>query len=125
MKQVRALVDADLRVRVDLLERLPVDHGADVRLVLPPRAEPKLLRPRDEPPLELGVQALVDDHPARRGAALPGRPERRPQDPVDRKLEVRVVHDDDRVLAAELEVDVLEVLGRVPQDDQHRSPGSP
>ena len=42
----------------------------------------------------------------------PGGAERRPDDAVDREVEVGVVHDDDRVLAAELEVDVLEALGR-------------
>ena len=37
--------------------------------------------------------------------------ERRPDDAVHCEIEVGVVHDDDPVLAAELEVDVLEVLG--------------
>ena len=41
----------------------------------------------------------------------PGRAERRPEDAVEREVEIGVVHDDDRVLAAELEVDVLEPLG--------------
>ena len=40
--------------------------------------------------------------------------------PSTREVEVGVVHDDDRVLAAELEVDVLEVVGRVPH---HRDAG--
>ena len=44
-------------------------------------------------------------------AALARGAERRPDDPVDREVEVGVVHHDDRVLAAELEVDVLEVVG--------------
>ena len=56
---------------------------------------------------------LVDDDAARRGAALAGGAERRPDDPVDGQVEVGVVEDDDRVLAAELEVDPLEVLGAV------------
>ena len=41
----------------------------------------------------------------------PGGAERRPDDAVDGEVEVGVVHDDDRVLAAELEVDVLQTLG--------------
>ena len=53
----------------------------------------------------------MNDDATRRRAALPGRAERRPQDPVEREVEVGVVHDDDRVLATELEVDVLQPLG--------------
>ena len=53
----------------------------------------------------------MDDDAARRGAALARRPERRPEDPFEREIEIGVVHDDDRVLAPELEVDVLQSLG--------------
>ena len=100
------------RVGVDLLERGGVDDGADVGVVLPARAEAQRLGALDEPCGEIVVEALVDDDAARRGAALTGGTERRPEDPVDREVEVGVVHDDDRVLAAELEVHVLEPLGR-------------
>ena len=89
-----------------------VDHRPDVRVVLPAGPEAKRLRPLDEPRRERVVQALVDDHAARRRAALARRAERRPEDPVEREVEIGVVHDDDRVLAAELEVDVLEPLRR-------------
>ena len=51
---------------------------------------------------------FVDDDAAGRGAALSGRAEAAPQAAVDRQLEVGVVEDDDRVLAAHLEVDLLE-----------------
>ena len=70
----------------------------------------------DEPRRELVVDALLRDHAARRGAALAGGAERRPEDPLDGEVEVGVVEDDDRVLAAELEVDVLEAVGRVLRD---------
>ena len=63
---------------------------------------------------------LVDDDPARSGAALTGGAERRPDDPVDGQVEVGVVEDDDRVLAAELEVDPLEVLRAVLHDGHAR-----
>src|SRR5438477_4308603 len=106
-EELRALAGADLRVRVDLLERGLVDHRADVGAFLPARAEPQLLDPRDELLLQRVVDFLVCDHARRRGAALAGRPERRPDDAVDGEVEVGVVHDDDRVLAAELEMDVL------------------
>ena len=87
-----------------------VDHRADVGVVLPARPEAQLLGRGDELRLELAVDLLVDDHAARRGAALAGGAERRPDDPVGGEVEVGVVHDDDRVLAAELEVDALEVV---------------
>ncbi len=96
---------------MDLVERLAVDHRAEVGLGIPARADPHLLRAGDEPLLELVVDAALDDDAARGGAALPGGAERRPEDAVDGEVEVGVVEDDDRVLAAELEVDVLEVVG--------------
>ena len=44
-----------------------------------------------------------------RGAALAGRAERAPQRAVDREVDVRVVHHHDHVLAAHLQMDVLEL----------------
>ena len=67
----------------------------------------------DEPLLQLAVDRLVHDHAARGGAALARGAERRPDDPLDGEVEIGVVHDDDPVLAAELEMDVLEVVGGV------------
>ena len=54
----------------------------------------------------------MHDHAARSGAALTGRAEGGPEDAVDGEVEVGVVHHDDRVLAAELEVDVLQAFRR-------------
>jgi hypothetical protein len=54
------------------------------------------------------VDLLVHDEAARRGAALPGRAEATPETALDGQLELRVIHDDDHVLAAHLEVDFLE-----------------
>ena len=51
----------------------------------------------------------VDDHARARRAALAGRPERGPQDPVGREVEVRVLEHHDGVLAAELEAEPLEL----------------
>ncbi len=73
-----------------------------------PEPEPQLARPRLEA-LEQGVHdRALDDDPRRGRAALAGRPEGRPQDPVRREVEIGVGEDDDTVLAAELERDALE-----------------
>src|SRR5204862_1885563 len=48
-QELGALVFPDRRVRVDLLERALVDHGADVDAFLPAWAETQLLGRLDEP----------------------------------------------------------------------------
>src|SRR5919201_468834 len=118
--RISAVVPADLRVRVDLLEGALVDHGADVCVVLPAGPQAHLLDACDEARRELVVDGFVHDHAARGRTALAGGAERGPDDAVDREIEFGVVHDDDRVLAAEIEVDVLEVVGSGPSDGDAR-----
>jgi hypothetical protein len=96
---------------MDLVERIPVDHWAEIGVGVPAGADPHLLRALDQPLLELAVHRLVHDHAAGSSAALAGRAKGRPDDPLDRELQVGVVHDDDPVLAAELEVNVLQAVG--------------
>ena len=57
---------------------------------------------------KLLVDLLVHHDAARRRAALAGRAEAAPHAALHRELEVRVVHHHDDVLAAHLEVDLLE-----------------
>src|SRR5436190_14896623 len=113
-QELGALVLPDRRVRVDFLERALVDHRADVDAFLPAGAETQLLGGLDEARLQLLVGAFLDDHARGRGAALAGGAEGRPENPLDRELEIGVLEDDDRILAAQLEVDVLQVVGGVP-----------
>ncbi len=66
--------------------------------------------------LERVVDLLLDDHAAGSGTALARGSERRPEDAFDGEVEIGVLQDDDPVLAAELEVDVLETIRRRLQD---------
>src|SRR5690606_28621518 len=66
----------------------------------------------EEAALELVVDGGVDDEVARRGAALAARAERREDGALHGVVEVGVAHDDERVLAAQLERRVYEVAPR-------------
>ena len=57
---------------------------------------------------ELVVHLLVDDDAAGGRASLSGRAEAAPHAAFDRQLQLRIVHDDDDVLAAHLEMHFLE-----------------
>ena len=107
------LAAADVDVARDLVDRARVDERADVGRLVEPGAESHAARA----PLEALEQRLhdapLDDHPRARGAALAGRPERRPEDPVGGQVEVRVGEHDDTVLAAELEAEALEAPARL------------
>src|SRR5262249_59952795 len=70
-QEPRSLPLADLRVRVDLLERRAVDHRPNVRRVLPAGPEREPLGSRNELRLQLVVYARLHDHPRRGPAALP------------------------------------------------------
>ena len=58
---------------------------------------------------ELVVDGLVHDHGAERGAALAGGAEPGEKGALDREIQVSVRHDDERVLAAELQARGLHV----------------
>ena len=72
-------------------------------------------RARSEPLAEVVVDRVEDDDAARRGAALTGVRERRGERPLDGVVEVGVVADDERVLAAELEADLREPPAGAPR----------
>src|SRR5947209_7967250 len=109
-EELVALLLADVDVLQDLLLLVCRRHGAHVRLLVDRVADPELLGPLDEFVDHVVVDFLVDNQTRRRGAPLPGRPERAEHDAVHQELEVRVVHRDDRVLAAELESDLDHLL---------------
>ena len=107
-REPRAFLLADLDVLHHRLELAPADRGPHLRRRIEAVADAQRPGARDEPLEERRVDLLVDDDAAGGGAALAAGAEAAPQAPLDRQLEVRIVHDHDDVLAAHLEVDLLE-----------------
>ena len=104
-EQLRAFLAA--RSSTYSLTRLPLplgDAGAHVDARLEAVADAELARPRDELLDELVVDLAVDEEARGRRAALAGRAEGAPHRAVDRQIQVGVFHDEDRVLAAHLQV---------------------
>ena len=91
-----------------LSTRAGVDERPDIDGRVETGAEPELAGARLEAFEQRLDDGSLDDDPRRRRAALAGRPEGRPEDPVRRQVEIRVGQDDDAVLATELERDALE-----------------
>ena len=108
----RALLLRDGDVAVDLLLRLARYDRPKVGPGIQAVAHLQLLGSRDEPVDEVVRDGTVGDDPGRGGAALPRGAERGPDDPLEREVEVRVVHDDDRVLPAKLRRHALELPAR-------------
>ncbi len=106
----------ELGVARDLVDRAGVDQRPDVRGRVQPVAEAEALGPRDEPLDQRVVDGVLDDHARAGRAALAGRTERGPQDPVGGQVEVGVGEDDDAVLAAELERHALQSSCRALRD---------
>jgi hypothetical protein len=84
------------------------DRRSHLRRRIEPVADPERFRASHELFEKRLVELLVHDDTARRGAALAARAKATPQAPLHRQLEVRIVHDHDDVLAAHLEVHLLE-----------------
>ena len=76
--------------------------------VVEARPEAQLASARLQALQERLDDGAVDDHARARRAALSGRPEGAPQDPVGREVEVGILEHDDAVLAAELQGEPLE-----------------
>ena len=96
----------------DLVDRAGVDQRPDVGRLVEPGAEAQGPRARLEALEQRLDDRALDDDPRAGRAALAGRPERRPQDPVRGQVEVGVGEDDDAVLAAELHREALQPLRR-------------
>ena len=113
----RAFVDALLHQAANALELHRRDDRAHVHRLVERRADAKLLHPR----AQLAHQPLGDaflHEQARAGAAdLPLVEPDRVDHALDDAVEIRVVVDDERTLAAELEAQLLAGAGRRAADD--------
>jgi hypothetical protein len=103
-----ALAPRNVEIREVLLELLVVDHRPDVRAGLERVIDPQRLHLLDHRLYEAVVDAFGHHQAARRRAALAGREERALDRRVDGDVEVRVVEHHLRVLAAHLELQLLQ-----------------
>src|SRR5205823_313833 len=106
-QQPRAFILADLDVFMYGLACTLIDQWPNVYLGIEAVTELQTFGTRRQRFDQLRPDALLDDQAAGCCAALPGRAERAPQDRLDSQVKIRVVHDDDRVLAAEFQADFL------------------
>src|SRR5688572_2460104 len=106
--QPRPFASANLDVFHDRLELRFAHRGSYLRSLVEAITDPQRAGPRGKLTHKRVVHSLVHDDAACRRTALPGRPESTPETPFDRQVELRVVHDDDDVLTAHLEVNLLE-----------------
>src|SRR5690606_11351132 len=105
--EFRLLLEADLDVALDLADGLGVDHRSHVGAGLAAVAELERLGAVDEHLEERVVDAVLQDEAAGGRAALPRGAEGAPEHAVEREVELGVVEDDLRVLAAHFEREPL------------------
>src|SRR5437899_2785019 len=91
--ELRAFLPADLDIRRDGLELSLTDHRPHLRIGTKAIADAQRPRSGDELIQEAVVHLLVDHDAAGGRAALAAGAEPAPQTSLDRKLEVRIVHD--------------------------------
>ena len=114
--QAGALTTSDLDVAAHRVQLPAADNRPHLHSSIEAVADFQLARPFNEPVQERLVHALMHDDAAGCRAALSRGAETAPQTSVDRQVEVRVLHDHDDVLAAHLEVHLLERRRRLRRD---------
>ncbi len=108
----RAFLLTDLHIIVDALQGGPVDDGADFNFWIKPIPESQFLRPSQERFLEPGGNPFLDNQTAGGRAALTGCPERGPQGCIRHQIQISIIQDDDRILAAHLEGNLFVQAGQ-------------
>jgi hypothetical protein len=106
--QASALLLADRHVFDHALQLRVADVGPHLRARVEAIAHPQRPGPGHKCLEELRVHLLVHDHAAGGGATLPRRAEAAPERAIDCQVEIGVVHHEDDVLAAHLEMHFLE-----------------
>ena len=101
--QSSAACDGGRYGRLVTLHRGRIDQRTHQRPRLERIADPHLAVGVAQAPLQLRVPRLVDEDSTRAGAALTSRADRAEDDRRHRQVEIGVLIDDDRVVAAELE----------------------
>src|SRR5205085_10454302 len=110
-QQLAAALERIADVALDLLDGGLFDEGAYACLLIEPVADLELRHGVDEVRDEVVVDAVLHEDPVRRDARLPAVSVLADQRPGDGGVEVGVVEDDERRVAAELERDLLHLLG--------------
>ncbi len=106
-----ALLDGVADQRLDLLDRLAVDQRADVRAGLEARSDGELLHGFDEGRRETVVDAGLHENAVGADAGLAGVAVFGGHGAGHRLLEIGVVEDEERRVAAELEGELLHGVG--------------
>jgi hypothetical protein len=101
--QLRTLVERVLDVLLDLLDGTRVDHRSDLGVGPRRRSDLQRLDPRGQLLDERVVHRMVHVDPVRTDAGLAAVAELRDHQAFDRGIEVGVLEDDERRVAAELE----------------------
>ena len=114
--QSGAFAGPDFHVATDLREGACVDQRANVSRRFEATPQAHVACAIDETADQIVGNRFVHDQPAARGAALAGGPERGPQDAVGGEVEIRVGHDRDGVLAAQLERDARQASRGLDRD---------
>src|SRR6185295_9276210 len=108
--QLAAALEGVVHVAVHLFDRRLLDQRAHLRLRLETVSDLELRRRVDESRYELLVDAVLDEDPVRGDARLTAVAELADERAGDRCLEIGVVEDDERGVAAELERHLLHLF---------------
>src|SRR5260370_34545368 len=103
-----AVLARDVEIAADLGQMPFVDQGADLGHGIEGMAYLERLHPRGELFNEFFSDALLDQEPARRGAALAIERVDHEHDRIERAIPIGFVEHDHRVLAAEFEMHALQ-----------------
>src|SRR5262249_5935397 len=107
-----AFLSGHVEITADGLQLIIRNQWSDTRVRLERIAELPALRQISEPVLEGAKYGFLNDHAAGERAILACAEEGAARDVLGRNVEIGVVEDNGRVLATELELDLLAVLDR-------------